>query len=322
MVTNNPKILSAVSALLLSVALGASPAMAEVVIHEVQVVDEFGSTAGPAEFLIMFGTDFGEAPVIYLGTLDPVLTIPLDQSLCDLTPPPPLGSGFDCVVAELPDPCPDGDYLLWLSPGQFDGDDDDDDDVRDQLGSRVRKEFLDEMSGGDGDDDDDHDGSAHYELTIGAVGPQGVQGKIGSQGDTGDTGAQGEQGKIGPIGPQGATGPAEEIDLGDLLALTLHRWTSNSQEYEFKLTPNATDEMNSPNNHPWIPWGVPPNTPVKFRAYVSSAADPSTATTLKAQIRTCNFPASARILQNGPGACVPSGVGGIGVTVGGNTCDD
>ena len=104
MITNNSKILSAVTALLLSVALGASPAMAEVVIHEVQVVDEFGSTAGPAEFLIIFGTNFGDDPVINLGTLGPALTIPLDQSLCNLLAPPPLESGFDCVVAELPDP--------------------------------------------------------------------------------------------------------------------------------------------------------------------------------------------------------------------------
>ena len=117
MYTNNSKILPIVTALLLVVATGASPAIAEVVIHEVQVVDSTGSSGGPPELLIIWGTEFGGDPVINLGTLGPALTLPLDQSLCTLTPPPPLASGFDCVVAALPAPIPDGDYLLWLEGG-------------------------------------------------------------------------------------------------------------------------------------------------------------------------------------------------------------
>ena len=185
-----------------------------------------------------------------------------------------------------------------------------------------------------------------YDLTLGAGGPQGpqgkigpdgaqgeqgIQGKVGPQGDTGDqgiqgkvgatgdTGLQGPQGKLGPQGVPGPTGPMGEINVEALLSLSLFRWTSNSQEYELKLTPNATDEMNSPNNHPWIPWGLLGNTPNVFRAYITSGADPNTATVLKAQIRESGFPASARTLVT---SCVSSDTGGIGVTAGDGTCDN
>ena len=101
--------------MLLSTALGASTAIAEVVIHEVHIVNQFGEKDIPPEFLVIYGTNFGEDPVINLGTQEDPLDTPEEfQDLCDLGDPPPLGMGFDCVVAELPTDIPDGDYLLWL----------------------------------------------------------------------------------------------------------------------------------------------------------------------------------------------------------------
>ena len=82
-----------VAALLLSLALGASPALA-VDIREVQI------SGDPPEFLVIYGTGFGTVtpggpgvgtPVINLGTQVPALTISADQSACNfvLNPPPP-----------------------------------------------------------------------------------------------------------------------------------------------------------------------------------------------------------------------------------------
>jgi len=115
MITNISRTWVLSAGLVLSIALGASPAFAQVAIHEVQVVDQFGSTEGPPELLVIYGTGFGNDRIIYLGTQMDPLIIPADQSLCSTTPPPPLDpQGIDCVVAELPDPIPCGDYLLWL----------------------------------------------------------------------------------------------------------------------------------------------------------------------------------------------------------------
>ena len=70
--------------------------------------------------------------------------------------------------------------------------------------------------------DDDTLDMAHFNLTIGAVGPKGDEGPKGDQGeagptgdqgdtgpkgDTGDTGPEGDQGDTGPQGDQGDTGP-------------------------------------------------------------------------------------------------------------------
>ena len=117
--TNSSRIWTLLAVLVLSLALGASPAIA-VEIEEVQVVDEFGDPTGPFEFLLIYGTDFSDAPVIFLGTdTTTPLVIPVNQTLCNAAPPPPLDAmGTECVVAELPDPIPCGDYLLSIE-GRF-----------------------------------------------------------------------------------------------------------------------------------------------------------------------------------------------------------
>lgn len=108
-------IVSSLLLVLLSMVVGTSPAIAEVHIFEVQVVPP-----DDPQVLVIYGTDFGTVtppnlPVIFMGTQMPALTIDIDQSLCSTPAPPPLdGTGIDCVVAELPDPTPAGDYLLWL----------------------------------------------------------------------------------------------------------------------------------------------------------------------------------------------------------------
>jgi len=105
-----------VAFLLFCTSVGVSDAMANPSIREVQV-----DPSDPPEFLVIYGIGFGtvsavdQTPVINLGTQGPALVISADQSACSTPPPPPLdATGIDCVVAELPDPIPDGDYLLWL----------------------------------------------------------------------------------------------------------------------------------------------------------------------------------------------------------------
>ena len=117
--TNSSRIWTLPAVLVLSIVLGAPPAIA-VEIEEVQVVDQFGDPTSPFEFLLIYGTDFSAPPVIFLGTdTTTPLVIPVDQTLCDTAPPPPLDAmGTECVVAELPDPIPCGDYLLSIE-GRF-----------------------------------------------------------------------------------------------------------------------------------------------------------------------------------------------------------
>ncbi len=108
------------SLLLFSIVLGASSANAAVHIFEVQE----SLTTQAERVLVIYGTDFGTVddmvgtPVIHFGTQALPLTIasPADQALCtSIGVPPPLDpAGIDCVVAFLPVPTPDGDYLLWL----------------------------------------------------------------------------------------------------------------------------------------------------------------------------------------------------------------
>ncbi len=73
MMTNNSRMWTLLAVLVLSIALGASPAIAQPVIEEVQVVDSTGDPLGLPEFLLIFGTGFGtisptDTPVIFLGT--------------------------------------------------------------------------------------------------------------------------------------------------------------------------------------------------------------------------------------------------------------
>ncbi len=102
----------------LAATMGVSPAIAQVTIQEVQVVDETGFPDGDPEFLVIYGTGFGDLDAIFLGTQKVPLIIPADQGFCSFIsfpPPPPLDpTATDCVVAELPDPIPCGDYLLSL----------------------------------------------------------------------------------------------------------------------------------------------------------------------------------------------------------------
>jgi hypothetical protein len=133
-----------------------------------------------------------------------------------------------------------------------------------------------------------------------------VQGKLGDSGPPGATGAT------------GATGPSG-TGIADLLRLALYRWTSNSQEYEFKTTPNANDELNVAGNHPWIPWTIPANTAGKFTGFVTSGNDPTGSTVLKAQIRLAGYPATARTLQ---ATCTIANVSGLSVTAGDGTCNN
>jgi hypothetical protein len=114
MMPRSSNICSFCAALLLSIALGASPALAEGTIFEVQVDQAAG-------LLVIYGTDFGPVspadgqPVITFGTQMPPLVIAADQTPCTAPPPPPLDpNGIECVVAELPSPTPDGDYLLCV----------------------------------------------------------------------------------------------------------------------------------------------------------------------------------------------------------------
>ena len=120
MMTNNSRMWTLLAVLVLSIALGASPAIAQPVIEEVQVVDSTGDPLGLPEFLLIFGTGFGtisptDTPVIFLGTdtMNP-LDIAVSQNLCSATPPPPLDPAAECVVAELPLVTPCGDYLLSI----------------------------------------------------------------------------------------------------------------------------------------------------------------------------------------------------------------
>ena len=124
MMTNNSRMWTLLAVLVLSIALGASPAIAQPVIEEVQVVDSGGDPLGDAELLLIFGRNFGvisdpDTPVIFLGTeTDTPLVIAADQSFCSDAlndPPPPLDEvGTECVVAELPEDTPCGDYLLSI----------------------------------------------------------------------------------------------------------------------------------------------------------------------------------------------------------------
>ena len=57
-------------------------------------------------------------------------------------------------------------------------------------------------------DHDDDDGTATFEVAVGAIGPQGPAGAPGIQGQKGDIGPAGPQGKTGAAGPAGAQGPA------------------------------------------------------------------------------------------------------------------
>ena len=296
-------VVGSLSLLVLSILLGVSPAIAEVHIFEVQAVPP-----EDPQVLVIYGTDFGPDPVVFIGTQVPALTIAVDQSLCSTSAPPPLDSnGIECVVAELPLDTPAGDYLLWLegevplagcetdgkplaltfeytgglcdplldntqdgkfkcsdfatpvSPVQVVCDDGDCSvepgdasvllfttvtltgsggkfpshtdiqildgssgllqdleihtscskplEVGDRFGSLVLREFIPIGAAAT---------SAHYDLTIGAVGPegpqggQGVQGKIGVTGGQGDQGVQGKIGVTGDQGVQGKIGPKGE----------------------------------------------------------------------------------------------------------------
>ncbi len=60
MMTNSSRMWMLLAVLVLSLVLGASPAIAEPVIEEVQVVDSTGSPLGLPEFLLIFGTGFGD----------------------------------------------------------------------------------------------------------------------------------------------------------------------------------------------------------------------------------------------------------------------
>ena len=65
--TNSSRIWTLLAVLVLSLALGAPPAIA-VEIEEVQVVDVNGDPTSPFKFLLIYGKDFSDPPVIFLGT--------------------------------------------------------------------------------------------------------------------------------------------------------------------------------------------------------------------------------------------------------------
>ena len=193
---HSSKIGTFVAVLVLSIFLGASPAFAqEGVVHEVQVVDLSGSSEGEPELLVIYGMGFGDSTAVYLGTQMTPLAIPEDQSLCATLSGVPLDdTDIECVVAELPDVIPDGDYLLYIEASEGDA-----------------------AEGGGLDSKTYSTWSCRYNMTIswlkkGDTGDQGPQGKIGPTGDQGPqgkigpTGDQGPQGKIGPSGAQGPQG--------------------------------------------------------------------------------------------------------------------
>jgi len=101
--------------------LTASTVKAAPVILEIQHDQDTG-------LMVIWGTDFGDPPVIHMGTqLDPLTIVdPVPPAevhpLCDATPPPPLNpNGTDCVVAEMPTGIIDGDYLVCLESEEIQG---------------------------------------------------------------------------------------------------------------------------------------------------------------------------------------------------------
>jgi len=124
MINNKAKSWLFLAVVLPMMALGVSPAFAQADVQEVIIFDGNGVPLGdPAfvdpAFLAIYGTGFSDPPEIFLGTQMTPLVIAADQSFCSFDPPPPPldATAISCVVTELPDPIPCGDYLLSVEGG-------------------------------------------------------------------------------------------------------------------------------------------------------------------------------------------------------------